>query len=339
MASNLQKSFLIGAGIAAAVVIGTKKRNRATGLEGRVALITGGSRGLGLAMAREFSAAGCRILVCARDSGELSALRNDPGLAGNVSTFQCDVSSKEQVDRMIDDAIARFGRIDILVNNAGEIQVGPFKSMTVADFDGAMNVMFWGVVYPTLAVLPHMIHRRDGRIVNITSIGGKVAVPHLLPYTCAKFAAVAFSEGLRSELWGEGVKVTTIVPGLMRTGSFRKAWFKGNAEREAVWFSLGATLPGISIDATRAARQVVAATRRGQSEKILSVPANLLALCHGIFPGMTTDILGCINRWLLPKGTDSRKVQGREIHELDRMPMKALTTLGRRAEAELHQTL
>jgi NAD(P)-dependent dehydrogenase (short-subunit alcohol dehydrogenase family) len=339
MSSNFQKTFLIGAGIAAGVVIGTRKRKCATGLAGRVVLITGGSRGLGLAMAREFSAAGCRILVCARDSGELSALRDDPELAGNISTFQCDVSSKEQVDRMIDEAMAQFGRIDILVNNAGQIQVGPVKSMTEADFEAAMNVMFWGVVHSTLAVLPHMLARREGSIVTITSIGGKVAVPHLLPYACAKFAAVAFSEGLRSELWGDGVKVTTIVPGLMRTGSFRKAWFKGNAEQEAVWFSLAATLPGISIDATRAARQVVAATRRGQSEKILSLPANLLALCHGLFPGMTTDMLGCINRWLLPKGTGSRNVQGSEINELNTKPMQALTALGRRAEAEFNQTL
>jgi len=337
--ANQRKALLIGAGAAAAVLIGKKLRGRPADLKGRVVLITGGSRGLGLAMAREFAAAGCRILLCARDVTELSAVRGDPKLSGNVSTFQCDVTEPGQVEKMIEDAIAKFGRIDILVNNAGEIQVGPVQSMTVEDFETAMNVMFWGVVHSTLAVLPHMLARKDGRIVNITSIGGKVAVPHLLPYTCAKFAAVAFSEGLRSELVGEGVKVTTIAPGLMRTGSFRNARFKGDAGKEAVWFSLGATLPGISMDAVRAARQVVVAARRGQAEKILSMPAKLLALSHGVFPGITTDALGYFSRWFLPKSTDSRSVHGRNVDALDSRPMKALTPLGRRAQASLHQNI
>jgi len=210
--------------------------------------------------------------------------------------------------------------------------------MKVEDFESAMNVMFWGVVYTTLAVLPHMLERKEGRIVNITSIGGKVAVPHLLPYACSKFAAVAFSEGLRAELKGEGVKVTTIAPGLMRTGSFRQAWFKGDAEREAVWFSLGATLPGPSMSAARAARQIVAATTRGQAEKILSMPAKILALSHGLFPGATADLLGYINRWMLPKGRNERRVRGREVRSLDTFPMKTLTTLGRHGEVEYHQT-
>jgi NAD(P)-dependent dehydrogenase (short-subunit alcohol dehydrogenase family) len=334
-----RKALLIAGGTAAAVLIGAKLRNARADLAGQVVLITGGSRGLGLAMTREFAAEGCRIVVCARDETGLSAVRQDPDLAGKVSTFQCDVSQQSQVEDMVRDTLARFGRIDILVNNAGEIQAGPVQSMTLADFESAMNVMFWGVVYTTLAVLPHMLERKDGRIVNITSIGGKVAVPHLLPYTCAKFAAVAFSEGLRAELKGDGVKVTTIAPGLMRTGSFRQAWFKGDAEREAVWFSLGATLPGPSMSASRAARQIVAATKRGNAEKILSIPAKMLALSHGLFPGATADLLGQINRWMLPKGRDARRVRGRDIRSLDTPPMKALTTLGRRAEAEFHQIL
>src|SRR5439155_11331763 len=116
---------------------------------------------------------------------------------------------------------SRFGQIDILVNNAGVIKVGPLDTMAVEDFEKAVAVMFWGVVYPTLAVLPEMRRRRSGRIAAITSIGGKVSVPHLLPYCCAKFAAVGFCEGLRAELAPYGIRVTTVVPGLMRTGSHR----------------------------------------------------------------------------------------------------------------------
>ena len=107
-----------------------------------------------------------------------------------------------------------------MVNNAGMIQVGPLATTTKEDFVTALDVMFWGTLYPTLAVLPQMRARGRGHIVNITSIGDLVSVPHLLPYTCAKFAAVGLSEGLRAELGPVGIRVTTVVPGLMRTGSY-----------------------------------------------------------------------------------------------------------------------
>ena len=117
------------------------------------------------------------------------------------------------------------------------------SSATVADFEDAMGTMFWGMVYTTLAALPQMTERGAGRIVNITSIGGKVAVPHLLPYCCAKFAAVGFSEGIRAELAKDHIKVTTVVPGLLRTGSHANAVFKGDHHKEYGWFSLAATRP------------------------------------------------------------------------------------------------
>ena len=137
-----------------------------------------------------------------------------------------------------------------------------------------MQVMFWGTVYPTLALLPQFTARKSGRVVNITSIGGKVAVPHLLPYTCAKFAAVGFSEGLHAELRDSGVKVVTIAPGLMRTGSYLNADFKGDAEKESAWFGLSSSMPGLTISGERAARQIADATSRGTAEKVLTTPAN-----------------------------------------------------------------
>jgi threonine dehydrogenase-like Zn-dependent dehydrogenase len=211
-----------------------------------------------------------------------------------------DVSDRDDVAQMVEAAARHHGAIDILVNNAGIIQVGPVQAMGLPDFEQAMGVMYWGVVYPTLALLPQMLARRHGRIVNITSIGGKVSVPHLLPYCAAKFAAVGFSEGLRAELAGTGVTVTTIAPGLMRTGSALHALVKGRQEAEFAWFTLGASLPLISMDAERAARQIVASVRRGEAERVLTVPATLLAWCHGLFPGATADLLGLINRLALP---------------------------------------
>ncbi len=333
-----KKNLMLAAGLGAGLLARAAVRRRSMpSLRGQAAMITGGSRGLGLALARALAREGCRIAICARDPAELEAARGELRLGEALLTVPCDVTDQAQVQAAIERVNARFGGIDLLVNNAGEIQVGPLESLTLEDFDHAMRVMFWGTVYPTLAVLPRMRARQGGRIVNITSIGGKVAVPHLLPYACAKFAVIGFSEGLRAELAGKGIRVVTIAPGLMRTGSYLNASFKGDRENEAVWFSLGSTLPGISMSAERAARQIVRAAKRGEAEKILSVPANLLARWHGLFPGLTADILGWVNRALLPAGTETGPERGRETAVLRTPWMSALTVLGRRAARRLLQ--
>jgi short-subunit dehydrogenase len=171
-----------------------------------------------------------------------------------------------------------------------------------------MNIMFWGTVYPTLAVLPHMQARKSGRIVNITSIGGKVSVPHLLPYSCAKFAALGFSEGQHAELAKEGIRVISIVPGLMRTGSHINAFMKGKRQAEYTLFGLMATSPITSISAASAARQIVRATQRGDTEVILSPQAQLLARFQGLFPGLAADILSLVNR-ALPGASEKEKTR------------------------------
>jgi NAD(P)-dependent dehydrogenase (short-subunit alcohol dehydrogenase family) len=221
--------------------------------------------------------------------------------------------------------------VDILVNNAGIIQVGPIDTMTEGDFQMAMGAMYWGVLYPVLAVLPQMRARRSGRIVNITSIGARVSVPHLLPYSSAKFAAFGLSQGLRAELAREGITVTTIVPGLMRTGSHLKAYFKGRREWEYTWFALGASMPLISMDAERAARQIVAAVRRGEATRVLSLPAIILDRLSGLFPGTTANILGIVNRVLPGAGQAPEGVmeEGGSVHERMHSPvLSALTSWG-----------
>ena len=274
-------------------------RRPSLNLHGKLVLITGGSRGLGLQLAREFGGQGATVAICARNEDELKlAAMNLSGRGIRAHPVVCDVADREQVESMIGKVRRIAGPIDILVNNAGLIQVGPFAAMTVEDFERAMNVMFWGAVYTTLAVLPSMRERRHGQIVNVTSIGGKVSVPHLLPYCCAKFALSAFSEGLRTELAPDGIRVTTIVPGLMRTGSHLKAEFKGKHQQEYAWFAASAATEFVSIGAARAARSIVNATMRGQAEKILSLPADLLARAHHLFPETTLSILSLVNRVL-----------------------------------------
>jgi NAD(P)-dependent dehydrogenase (short-subunit alcohol dehydrogenase family) len=317
------------------------QKRREANLRGQVVLITGSSRGLGLALARAFAREGCCIVLCARDADELQQAQDDMVRRGATAiAIPCDVTDAQQVRDMVETANWQFGGVDILVNNAGVIQVGPLHTATEQDFEDALNTMFWGMLYPIKAVLPQMQARRRGRIVNITSIGGKVGIPHLLPYTCAKFAAVGLSEGLRAELGQQGIVVTTIVPGLMRTGSHLQAEFRGQQDKEFTWFALGASLPLVSMDAQRAAQQIVQATKRGTAERILSLPANLLGRFHGLFPGTTMNLLQVVNR-ILPTADNIQPappVSGVDLRP--RMPsglFNTLTHLGRSAAYRFHQ--
>jgi NAD(P)-dependent dehydrogenase (short-subunit alcohol dehydrogenase family) len=280
----------------------------------KTVLITGGSRGLGLVMAREFASRGARVAICARDTEELERARADLQRRGaSVLAVPCDVTERAQVGELVNIVREHFGGIDVLVNNAGVIQVGPVEVMTVEDYEEVMKAHFWGPLYAILAVLPEMRGRRSGRIVNISSIGGKISVPHLVPYSASKFALVGLSEGLRAELQKDGVIVTTVCPGLMRTGSPRNATFKGQHRAEYAWFSISDSLPVTSMNAERAASQIVEACRRGDAEIVLSIQAQLAVKFHGLFPGLTADLLGVVNRLLPgPGGIGKRRAKGKE---------------------------
>jgi short-subunit dehydrogenase len=189
-----------------------------------------------------------------------------------------------------------------------------------------MAVHFWGPLYATLEALPQMRRRRDGRIVNISSIGGKVSVPHLVPYSASKFALVGLSDGLRAELQKDNVAVTTVCPGLMRTGSPRNATFKGQHRAEYAWFAVSDALPVTSIQAERAARQIVAACKRGQAELIISTQAVLAVKFRALFPEATADILALANRLLPgPGGIGRKRAKGKESESA--LAPSILTTL------------
>ena len=281
-------------------------------LRGRTVLITGGSRGLGLALAREMAAQGARMIICGRDSGSLERATASLANAGaEVLAISADVTDPGSVADMVEAVRQRYGHVDVLVNNAGVIEVGPARSMSLADYEEAMATNYWGMLHPTLALLPEMRARRSGRIVNITSIGGKLGIPHLLPYSASKFAAVGFSQGLRAELAGEGIKVVTVCPGLMRTGSPRNAIFRGQHRSEYAWFSISDALPGLSISAESAARRIVAACRRGDAEVLFPLPAKVASVINAVAPGLTAGVLATVDR-LLPdgEGADSARRRG-----------------------------
>jgi NAD(P)-dependent dehydrogenase (short-subunit alcohol dehydrogenase family) len=335
---------MVAAGTALALGVAAREaraRDREIDLFGSVALVTGGSRGLGLALSRELARQGCRLAICARDQTELQVARDDLARSGaEVLAVPCDVADAAQVAAMVEAVTRHYGRIDILVNNAGIMVVAPVETLSRADFERVMAINFWGVLNPTLEVLPGMRARGSGRIVNITSIGGKIAVPHLLPYTCAKFAAVGLSEGLRAELADTGISVTTVVPGLMRTGSHLHAEFGGEQQAEYRWFALNASAPyPIAIGADRAARLIVRAAKRGQAECTYPVSAVFAARLSGLLPSTTTNALTLVDRFLpQPPRQAVGTSPGATIEAgLDSKLLRAATILGRAAAEEYKQ--
>jgi NAD(P)-dependent dehydrogenase (short-subunit alcohol dehydrogenase family) len=330
---NNRTAMLLAAGAGAWLAWRAYRTYFGYDLRDKVVLVTGGSRGLGLVLAREAGRQGAHVAICARDAEELARARTDlRGRGAHMFAIPCDVTDREDVDRMVLAVENHFGRVDVLVNNAGVIEVGPVETMTLADYEEAMATHFWAPLYATLAVLPGMRQRRQGRIVNISSIGGKVAVPHLVPYDASKFALVGLSEGLRAELAREGIVVTTICPGLMRTGSPRHAWFKGQHRAEYAWFSLGDALPLLSTSAESAARQVLDACKRGDAEVVLTLPAKLAVAFHGLFPGLTADFLGLVNRFLPgPGGIGTERARGKDSESA--VSPSVLTALNERAAA------
>jgi NAD(P)-dependent dehydrogenase (short-subunit alcohol dehydrogenase family) len=267
---------------------------------GKTVLVTGGSRGLGLVLARHLAVEGARVAICGRDPEALERARTALETTGaEVLAVPADVADPIAVDTLLRRVVERFGPVDVLVNNAGVIEVGPVETMTLADYQEAMAVNYWGVVHPTLAVLPSMRERRQGRVVNIVSIGGRLGVPHLVPYSASKFAALGFSQGLGAEERRHGVIVTSVVPGLMRTGSPRNATFRGRHRAEYAWFSIADNLPGLSIDAEAAARRILEGVRRGDAEVRFPMVTRLAIIAAAAAPNLTASALELTSR-LLP---------------------------------------
>jgi NAD(P)-dependent dehydrogenase (short-subunit alcohol dehydrogenase family) len=332
---NAQQKFACGlaAGFGAALVASRLARARhAVSFEDRVVVITGGSRGLGLVLARQFAAEGARVVLLARDLNELERAREDLEARGaQVLTIRCDVRRRADVRAAVDLVVERWRAIDVLVNNAGVIQVGPLEHMAHEDFENAMATHFWGPLHLMIETVPIMRHRGFGRIVNIASIGGKIAVPHLGPYSASKFALVGLSDAVRAEVDRYGIRVTTVAPGLMRTGSPVNAQFKGNHEAEYAWFKVASSIPGVTISAERAAAKIVEACRYGDPELTITPQAKLAAAANVVVPRAVARAMTLVSRALPGPGGAEGNVLRKGRETKPRAVPSVVTTLTDRA--------
>ncbi len=296
-------------------------------------VITGGSRGLGLVIARQLAAKGARLAICARSRSDLETATAELRHRGaEVIAAPCDVRDDHEVRSFIDGVTGRFGGVDVLLNVAGIISVGPLDSMTMADFEDSMQTNCWGALRMSQRVLPSMRDQGWGRIVNVASLGGKRAVPHMLPYAASKFALVGLSNGMRAELKQENIFVTTACPGLMRTGSPRNAIFKSQHREEYAWFSIGDSLPLMSMNAETAAAQILHACQQGRGEVFIHSPLNIAIALQNAFPEITQDILA-IAASVLPKMGGIGRAAAKGYESESAWSPSILTELTQRAAA------
>lgn len=268
---------------------------------GRVVLITGGARGLGFALARTFADRGAVVWLAARHGDQLDRaverLRRD---GGDVHAQVADVRDPDAVARLIAAVVSRHGRLDAVVNNAGVITAMPFDNAELNDFRDSLDTHFWGPLHVIRAALPWLRQHRGSHIINVSSIGGRVGVPHLAPYCAGKFALAGLSEVLRAELAGEGVWVTLATPGLMRTGSVGRVQVRGDHVAEARWFAALSATSLTSQDAMRAARQIVAAASRREAAVTPGWQARVQHVASTLTPELSAALLAVVSEHVLP---------------------------------------
>lgn len=314
--TSVSRTALLVAGASAGFLYWSVQRcRRRINFCGMSVIISGGSRGLGLELARQLAREGARLALLARNPDELERARVQLAQTGaDVLTLPCDITNRQEVEEAVAAIVDFRGCVDVLINNAGIIQVGPYENMELKDFQESVDTHAWGPFHLIRAVVPHMQLRGKGRIVNISSIGGLVAVPHLLPYTMGKFALTGLSDGFRAELAKHGILVTTVAPGLMRTGSHVNALFKGQHRKEFAWFAISGANPLLSTSAPHAAKKIIEACRYGDPRLIITFPARLLHAVNALFPGVVAFGTSLAAR-LLPgpaKSSDNAKHTGRE---------------------------
>jgi NAD(P)-dependent dehydrogenase (short-subunit alcohol dehydrogenase family) len=312
-------SFALGAAAVAAGTALLARRSHVVdreSLRDRVVVITGGSRGLGFALAEDLARGGARVTIAGRDAATVDRAREVLAARGlHVDGLACDVRNQAEAAALIAQVEARGGAIDVLVNDAGVIEVGSVWDQSLEDFRESVETHMFGPLHTMRAVLPSMRARRDGRIVNIASIGGLVGTPHLAPYSAGKFGLVGLSQAYGAEVARDGITVTCVCPGLMRTGSPDHAIFKGRTKAEYAWFTIAGSNPLLSASTRHAVVTIVHAIAHRKPFVTITPLARIAQVVNALAPATTTRLLGVVARVLPPPlGDETVRREGAESH-------------------------
>ncbi|HEX3550042.1 MAG TPA: SDR family oxidoreductase [Candidatus Elarobacter sp.] len=275
-------------------------------LRDRVVVITGGSRGLGFALAEDLARGGARVTIAGRDADTVERARARfaaEGLA--VDGVRCDVRDRADADALIAHVEEHAGPVDVLINVAGVIEVGSVWDQSLDDFRESVETHVFGPLHTMYAVLPGMRARGGGQIVNVSSIGGLVGVPHLAPYSAGKFALTGLTQAFAAEVAHDGITVTLVCPGLMRTGSPDHAIFKGNNRAEYAWFAISDSNPLISSSTRHAVVRIVHAIAHRRTFVTITPIARLAPIVNALAPRTTNGVLALAARLLPPPAGDS----------------------------------
>ena len=256
---------------------------------GKVAAITGAGSGIGQATAIELARKGCHLALS--DISETSLEETAELLAGfpiRVSTHLVNVSDRDAVYRYAEDAVSEHGKINLIMNNAGVGLGEAVENMSYENFEGLMNINFWGVVYGTKAFLPHLKRSGEGHIINISSVFGIIGVPTQSAYNAAKFAVRGFTESLREELDIEscGVSATSVHPGGVKTNIARNSRmgdmggmsFDSKEEIADMFEKIALTTP------ESAARTILSGVRKNQRRVLVGADAVMLDTAQRLMP-------------------------------------------------------
>ncbi len=239
-------------------------------LTGKVVAITGASSGIGQSTAIKMASLGCRVALIARNVDRLNETANRVHqVGGEALVCPADLTNRDEIRQIFRNILSHWGCVDILVANAGQYVRSPIKELDISAIERSLAINFYGQIYTILEVLPHMMKRREGHIIVVSTVDAKKGLPLDAPYVAAKFALSGFVDVLRQELHGTGIKVTTIFPGRVDTPMIEQL--------KVPWISA-------KIPPEKVANAIVRSLFRYKAEVILPNQAKLLCYIQPFFP-------------------------------------------------------
>ncbi|WP_027415503.1 SDR family oxidoreductase [Aneurinibacillus terranovensis] len=252
-------------------------------IKGKIIAITGASSGIGRTFACLAADHGATPVLLARTAHALQELKEDLApKSPQTGSYRLDVTDEQQVCSVVEEIIAAYGQIDIWINNAGYGIFSAFTEADLNDFTGMMDVNYMGTVRCIKAVLPHMLRRNTGHIVNVASVAGKLPTPKSSGYSATKFAVLGFTNSLRQELNGTGVNISSVNPGPVHTAFFERADTNGEYRRNIEKFML---------TPEKVAQAMLDAIETNKAEITVPRYMKLGILVHQLFPSLFNRII------------------------------------------------